>query len=568
VIVIDDADLIDDERMTVVSDRLCGDVRTRIAVAAVGIPAELARMIDRFCDRRMIEVPALDAEESRELLAATGLEPWTIVAAQLLESCQGNPRELIDGCMGEWTADAFPTVDATFDPAAWSPLIAKRTELVLQDDSAELAQLQRQLDSLVGATDFDGADAAMVRSRNYLQLGDLEPAVQHGERAATLESATESVIVLGSAYAAAARALRGEPTAILSLHALAGRAARAGLPLVEAEMWRLIGWVTGNLGDVTTARRAMVRGIVLCDGSGALALGLQSRLAFADLLLATGGAAPARTYFREVAAVAEHRGLRKLWFDAVVGCARAHLAAGEIEMACARADEALEMAVREDVCRVGAVELAVVAARAYAAAGSVELALVPLDALASQLGDSHSPDFWLVLEAIRVLGKAGTDPAAFKVWLGKMAKFDADGHGGALRAAHAEADAWHVAIDGRKAEAARLAGRARQLWIEAECHDELPLSQPLIDGAPLEHGPRIQLVGTSNGVPGPAEDPEAFAVLTKREREIARYVAGGLTNPEIASELHLSPRTVEHHVASILRKLELPNRRALVRGRV
>jgi DNA-binding NarL/FixJ family response regulator len=55
----------------------------------------------------------------------------------------------------------------------------------------------------------------------------------------------------------------------------------------------------------------------------------------------------------------------------------------------------------------------------------------------------------------------------------------------------------------------------------------------------------------------------AASILTRREREIAWYVAGGLTNPEIAAELHLSPRTVEHHVANILRKLDVPSRRAV-----
>ncbi|MCW2961472.1 MAG: DNA-binding response regulator [Thermoleophilia bacterium] len=64
----------------------------------------------------------------------------------------------------------------------------------------------------------------------------------------------------------------------------------------------------------------------------------------------------------------------------------------------------------------------------------------------------------------------------------------------------------------------------------------------------------------------PSRDPDAFIALTRREREVARYVAAGLTNPEIAAELVLSARTVEHHVGSILRKLELSSRRALVRG--
>lgn len=53
--------------------------------------------------------------------------------------------------------------------------------------------------------------------------------------------------------------------------------------------------------------------------------------------------------------------------------------------------------------------------------------------------------------------------------------------------------------------------------------------------------------------------------LTERETDVLRFVAKGLTSRQIAERLVLSHRTVENHVQSTLRKLQLHNRVELAR---
>ena len=67
----------------------------------------------------------------------------------------------------------------------------------------------------------------------------------------------------------------------------------------------------------------------------------------------------------------------------------------------------------------------------------------------------------------------------------------------------------------------------------------------------------------------PAEevDPE-LDQLTAREREVLRYIARGYLYKEIALRLSISVKTVEAHVSSVLRKLQLSNRHELSRWAV
>ncbi len=64
--------------------------------------------------------------------------------------------------------------------------------------------------------------------------------------------------------------------------------------------------------------------------------------------------------------------------------------------------------------------------------------------------------------------------------------------------------------------------------------------------------------------PEPADD-EDLDRLTAREQDVLRLIARGYTYKEVAAELFIAGKTVETHVSSVLRKLQLSNRRELSR---
>jgi ATP/maltotriose-dependent transcriptional regulator MalT len=83
------------------------------------------------------------------------------------------------------------------------------------------------------------------------------------------------------------------------------------------------------------------------------------------------------------------------------------------------------------------------------------------------------------------------------------------------------------------------------------------------DGAAALLRLRLRALGATVIPRGPAPATKSNpAGLTNRQVDVLRLMAKGMTNAEIAEELVVSVRTVDHHVAAVLEKLQVPSRRA------
>jgi ATP/maltotriose-dependent transcriptional regulator MalT len=348
----------------------------------------------------------------------------------------------------------------------------------------------------VGVTAFRWAAAMAIQQQQYEQA---ELGVREGLRYADeiQQSYCRHVLAATSAHLAWVEGRWDDAVSGASLERVEPGSRRGGLGSRD-----VLAFVSMGRGDVAHARELLAVSLEIGRSSGEL-----------DLLLPT------------------------LW-----GTAETDLIAGDAEAAFTRCEEALALAGGSGLRHL-LVPFVVTGARAALAVRR------PVDA-----------ERWLAevearLEGFEALAQPAVDHASGLVRL-------ASGSTGAARAALAGAvGGWDAR--GRIWEATWARLDLATCLVRMNRHaDALPLLREAettanrLGSAPLLERARTMLARARSR----AVDDEPWRPLTVREFEVARLVAKGWTNHEIADELQLAPRTVNAHLEHILGKLGVGRR--------
>jgi DNA-binding CsgD family transcriptional regulator len=433
------------------------------------------------------------------------------VAAELAESDPGTALEAL--------ALAGEAVCHSSEKTRYATLARRVAAGRRGDETPPVALAFHHVAGLACIADGD-EPAAFARLRQVVALAD-----RVAEPGPLLRAATAGILI-GDARRAAA---------------LAGRAAvlarESGASVLVPQALELAALAGMGSGDYTAANEAAMDGAAVARGTGQQVLASAHRAVLAVLAALVGDR---DTALSRIASVGDGPS-RPL-------CEWALALLDMVDGRCPAAAERLLAVVSAPpgpgsaLLRVAVVPHLLETAAQAGAREAVEPVAVAFDRWAGRTGQPG----WLALRdrcrALRA-GDAETAAGHFETALGH------EGEAGFPRA-HTEL------LYGRSL-------RRRRRNVEARTHLRRAAETfRLLDAAPWAEQSVRELRAAGERVETP---PPAGPALTAQQERIASLVAGGATNREVAQELHLSPRTIDHHLRNVFARLGVRSRTEMAR---
>ena len=411
------------------------------------------------------------------------------------------------------------------------------------DEAISFAMEAQRLASVVG-DEATGRNASTTLGVCRAFSGDLDEGWRNLE-----ESISASRMAHLEAEAARGYRMLGTSASVLVEYERAERWLRDGIQYAEkVELWNdrhymaahlaHVLWATGRWSEAADLARQ-----ALADGRGGITTRNVALYVLGYVALSTGELAEARASLEEAREIGLRMGELQRLAPPLWGLAELAVAGGDATTAIRLVEEALAAST---VVRDAAYlfPFIVTGTRAHLAAGDPLAARRWLAASSALIDERRIPGTQPALDhagGLLALAEGSTGrardlleravagwAARERTWEGTWATID-------LARCHLRSN--------RRVDAARLAAGAAATASR--------LGAPALSAAAAE-----VLAGSGRG----RATSEPWAPLTAREFEVARLVADGLTNPLIAAELGVAPKTVAAHVEHILAKLGVGRR--------
>jgi DNA-binding CsgD family transcriptional regulator len=521
--------------------------------------------------RAVDNMPAdLTPAEQADILGAFAVEAAAIEEIAICELAAGQARELYLRA-----GDPIGALDQVTQIAC----MARRHAAPLAERFATIRSGLAELNELPG-----GQPASRVRAGLSIELAyasiealDLEGAVAAVDagRKAARQSGDEDLLLQASSLAGMVEVIEGRVSEGLDRIAVAAYEARdrgfedtgvtayrdAAVMAVRVMAYRrAAGWIDEGLRYADAIEQSHCAHVLAATGAlvawadgrwdDAVALGEHAladkgceraagmaRWPLGYVALGRGDLETATTHLRAAEAFGEASGAPDMRLAASWGLAETALLAGDYEAAVAHSERALEVARRAGE-RGQFAPLAITGTRARIAAGRPAEAERWLAAATDFLGPIEWHASPALDHAAGLVSLSAGSTGAARESLERAAR------GWAARGRTWELLWARLDLAGCLMHAARYADAASQISEVREAATRLG-SRPLLD--------RVEELTRLNR----RHDAQtsAWHPLTAREFEVARLIASGLTNSEIAAELSVAPRTVSAHVEHILAKL-------------